>query len=206
MNEIINQIKELDKNDIIIKKILDSYIYLYELGKNLDPNNMNYDGLIFFENLELKNKLKKEFNLDENEKIYILIEESPNQNEKSAINNYDYIFILRNGTQLNLSNLNEDLYSNISIPIKHLDLANYNYAEYFSDFGYDIYNQNDSFYQNICSPAYIRENDIVINDRKKYIYPNNISLCIKNCNYKFSELDDKRIKLFNKINFFFEFF
>ena len=114
-----------------------------------------------------------------------------NQKENSAINDYDYKFILENGTELNITNLN--LYTNISIPIKNLELANYDYALYFSEFGYDIYDTNNNFYKNICTSAYYENNDIVINDRKKYIYPNNISLCLNNCFYKISDLDNKRI-------------
>jgi len=74
-----------------------------------------------------------------------------------------------------------------------LELANYELAVYFSEFGYDIYEKNDIFYNNICSSAYIDSNDIVIKDRKRYIFPNNVSLCLNYCIYETSDLEGKRI-------------
>ena len=189
----LNQIEGLGKDGLIINKVSDSNIYLYELEANIEETEYNNKSLIFIQNLKLKKDLINEYNLNESEKIYILIVESPSENENSAINDYDFTFISENGTILNLSELNSDLNYTISIPIKTLDLVNYEYAVYFSEFGYDIYKKNDIFYNNICSSAYIYNNDIVINDRKKYIYPNNVSLCFNYCLYEISDLVDKRI-------------
>ena len=193
LNYNLNQIKELGKNGLIINKTSDSNIYLYELEANIEKTEHNNKSLIFIQKLELKNDLINEYNLNGSENIYVLIVESPNENKNSAINDYDFAFFSENGTILNLSNLTYDLYSIISIPIKVPDLANYEYAVYFSEFGYDIYEKNDIFYKDICSSAYIENNDIVINDRKRYIYPNNVSLCLNYCIYKTSDLEGKRI-------------
>ena len=189
----LNQIKELGKDGLIINKVSDSNIYLYELETNIEETEYNNKSLIFIEKLELKSDLINKFNLNERENIYVLVVESPSKDENSAINDYDFAFFSENGTILNLSEINNDLYSVISFPIKTLDLAHYEYAVYFSEFGYDIYEKNDIFYKNICSPAYIDNNDIVIKDRKKYIFPNNVSLCLNYCNYETSDLVDKRI-------------
>ena len=188
--DLIKQIKA-DKN-IVIKEYNEYSIYLYELETNLEDIKKNSTSLIFIDNSDLKNILIDSFGLDEKDNIYILILDYINQNINSAINNYDFIFILENSTVLNLSEIHSDIYSDISIPIKNLNISNYDYALYFSEYGYDIYDMNNSFYKNICSSAYYEDNDIVIKDRKNIIFPNNISLCINNCAYKITDFESKR--------------
>ena len=72
-------------------------------------------------------------------------------------------------------------------------MANYNYTKFFAEKGYDIYDKNGSFYKDICSPAYIGKADIVIKNRKKYIYPNNVTLCEYDCTYKGINIEEERI-------------
>ena len=191
-NFIIDHIKELNKNNNKINKISDT-IYLYNLETKYEDIKINNSNLFFIDGSGLKQYLIEQYNLQENNKIYILSLEIFDENEQSAISDYEFKIILENGTELDLSKIGGDLYSNISIPIKNLDKANYDYAIYFAEFGYDIYDVNNSFYKNICSSAYIEDNDLVINDRKKYIYPNNVSLCIKNCIYRGTDLNNKRV-------------
>ena len=49
----------------------------------------------------------------------------------TATSYYDYKLILENGTELNLSNMKHKIHINISVPIRNLDLAHFNYEEYF---------------------------------------------------------------------------
>jgi hypothetical protein len=100
---------------------------------------------------------------------------------------------LGNGTILNLTQFKEDLYVTLTVPIRDLDLANFDYAKIFSDSGYDIYNKNSNFYNDICSPASNDDNDITLKDRKKDIYPNNVTLCKDNCVYKEVDIETQRI-------------
>ena len=106
---------------------------------------------------------------------------------------YDYKFILENGTELNLNQIDEDFYALISLPIRNLTLSNFNYSQYFYEQGYDIYNRNSSFYYDSCTPAHLYENDITLEDRKKDIYPNDAILCEENCNYKGVDIKNKKI-------------
>ena len=98
-----------------------------------------------------------------------------------AINNYDYKLILENGTELDLSKINEDFFADLSIPIINGDISNFDYYKLFYEQGYDIYSKNSDFYNDICLPAYLYDNDITLEDRKKEIYPNNATLCKANC-------------------------
>jgi hypothetical protein len=75
-----------------------------------------------------------------------------------------------------------------------LESSNFNYSNYFAEQGYDIYDKKSVFYNDICSPAYINNNDITLNDRRKDIYPSNITLCKDNCYYNGINREDQIIK------------
>ena len=130
--------------------------------------------------------------LKENEKIYALIVDSPSKYSNSSINDYGFVLLLENGTELDLSNINEDIRVKISIPIINLELAKFNYAKMFSDQGYDIYDKNNRFYHDICTPGYLNDDDLTLKDRKKEIYTNNITTGKSNCEYQLTDLNNKR--------------
>lgn len=71
------------------------------------------------------------FNLDRNkDKIYIMIIDSPSGDPMAATNNYNFNLLTANGTKLNISEIKEDLFIKISIPIKNYELANFKYEQY----------------------------------------------------------------------------
>ena len=60
--------------------------------------------------------------------------------------------------------------------------------------GYDILNINDSFYNDICTPYDSEYNtDVLLVDRKKEYYDNNIILCENNCTYNSYNIIENRI-------------
>ena len=168
-------------------------IYSYEIGSASDLKN-EHTNLTFIEFSDAqKRQLLRKFHIDENEKLYVYISDTPSDDERTATSEYDYIFMLENGTRLNLNDLNEDFTVTVSVPIRDLDLANFKYAKQFSDNGYDIYDKNSDFYIDPCTSAYLHKDDIPLKDRKKDIYPN-VTLCKgSNCHYKEANLNDHRI-------------
>ena len=79
------------------------------------------------------------------------------------------------------------------MPINNLLLAKFNYSKYFSEQGYDIYDKNSDFYIDFCTMAYQGDNDITLDDRKKYIYPSNVTLCKNNCKYNRVNINEETI-------------
>ena len=178
----------------IVDKESKKTIYSYETNSNLKELKDKYNNLTFIDiSLETKNFLIEQFNLEQTNKIFVLIINSPNMDSKFVTYDYDYKYFLENGTELNLNKITEDFYTNIYVPIENLDLANFNYSKYFAEQGYDIYDKNSDFYNDVCSPANLGENDIILEDRKKDIYPNNITLCKDNCYYNGINIEEKRI-------------
>ena len=127
--------------------------------------------------------------------------------------NLDYLLILKIDTKLNENSaiiLNYEIYNPITNDKLNLSLCNNvkinTYSIYYpseesiskikklSESGYDLYNINDDFYQDLCSP-FTTENgtDILLSDRKSDFYEN-ISLCEDKCTYKGFDLTKKRIQ------------
>jgi hypothetical protein len=51
-------------------------------------------------------------------------------------------------------------------------------------YGYDLFNPNDSFYQDICTPyTTINGTDIILSDRRTYLYNGTETTCQEGCKY-----------------------
>lgn len=196
--DIANNIKNMSDNIIILEDIPELIVYAYNINKKEDNYIKNKLVYIYFESI--KEILIDKYNLNESTNLYALLVSSPSKYSNSSINDFDFVLLLENGTVLNLSNI-EDLKVNISIPITNLDLINYNYALELSEQGYDIYSKESSFYNDICTPGYINDNDIILEERKQEIYPNNVTMRKSNCIYQSTDLINQRFlyecKIFN---------
>ena len=190
---IFKDIKEINNDFYFSNKIQGVSIYSYDIDSSEEFKKKNTN-LTFVELSESqKRDLLRKFGLNEEEKLFVFISDSPSNNSRTATSDYNYIFVLENGTQLNLSDLIDDFYVTVTVPIRDLDLANFDFAKEFSNNGYDIYDKTSDFYNDVCSPASTNDNDIVLKDRKKDIYPNNVTLCKNNCRYKEINLEEQRI-------------
>jgi len=89
--------------------------------------------------------------------------------------------------------ISEDIFVKATVPIRDLNMVNYKLAKDFAKKGYDIYDKTSEFYSDICIPVSIKNNDIVLKDRKLDIYPNNVKFCKENCIYKSINIEDERI-------------
>ena len=173
--------------------IYNNQFFSYEITTNSDENKKNYSHIYIEVPNETVKFLKKRFSLEEDDKIFVTISEMIKNDSKTATLDYIYEYSLENGTILNLSNIEEDVYVNIYVPIIDLELAKFDLNKYYSEQGYDIYNKKDEFYTDFCTLASFGNNDIILSDRKKDIYPNNITLCKSNCKYNGVNLEEQRV-------------
>ena len=190
---IYNDIKDISDNFFISNKITNTSIYSYDINNNEIKDKYTNVTYIDFSQDDI-DFIYNYFNLDkEKDKIYILMADSLSNDSRKATSDFNYVILLENGTQLNLSNINQDVYIDVSVPLRDLDLANFNYAKYFNELGYDIYNSSSDFYKDYCISASSGDNDIILEDRKKDIYPNNVTLCSEGCEYKSVNIEEQRI-------------
>ena len=191
MDKIITNIKNMSENNEEISTANGIIIHTYSTkSENIEiPKEKNYSIIYLGECEQL---LKKYYNLSENTELYILGVDTPNKKENYSTNVFNYGVFLENGTQLDYLNICKNEKVVISSLIVKTDLVKLENASYFSDFGYDIYDENSSFYTDNCAAAYIDNNDITLKDRKKYYYPEDVSLCNDSCTYIGVDFDTKR--------------
>ena len=121
-------------------------------------------------NIELKNdeSRENENNIEENK--------SPNLNKITQVEIYDY-----SGRQLNISVCKEDL--KVMKYIGDIDEINIESAKSLSKQGIDLFNPQDSFFNDICCQYDNPDGkDIILNDRRNDMFQN-ISFCQDGCTY-----------------------
>ena len=104
-----------------------------------------------------------------------------NPNSQSLINQIEYKVLNEQKKELNLSTCRD---SNIQIfyTIKNNTNIDVSKINEFKDSGIDIFDINDDFFTDICLSYSDSGNDLILEDRIKYIFQN-YSLCEEGCTY-----------------------
>ena len=150
---------------------------------NLKGKNNNTNKFSVIDLGECGNLLKKHYHINQN--ISLIIVKFEKLTNKSSERSLQYeVYEPYNKTKLNLSiceNVNIDIYVPLVLSEKTQNL----YDE-LKELGYDLFDINSPFYQDICTP-YKSSNgtDVSLNDRVNYFYNNEETTCQSNC--KFSD-------------------
>ena len=192
-NEIINKTEiinnvitdlfiEFNKRDIDNgtdnKKVVNEDITVI-LTSTLNQKNNEHINNISMDLGQCENILKYNYNISNNDSLYILQIVSEEDGMKIPKIEYEIFYPLNNGTNLTKLNLSYCKGTKIEISIKVKINDNI-----------DKYNLSSDYYNDICSKA-TSENgtDILLKDRRKEFVDNNMSLCEENCdliNYDFN--------------------
>ena len=144
-------------------------------GKILNNNNLS---IIDLGACEIT--LKSKYNIDPNLSLIIKKFEIITISSERNIQYEVYHPITKEKLNLSLCHSDTiDLYIPITLDQKLLDLY-----DDLQKSGYDLFDINDPFYNDICSP-YKSENetDVLLSDRKNDYYNNNYTTCQSNCEY-----------------------
>ena len=199
--------KEILNNSIIIqnnpKSITLIHDILYNLLKNETINVATNDTIIKGNNVtfQITTVDRQNPNSVDNISTIILNQCEDQLKEKYKINGSLILFkidIKRNdtvSTQVDYQVINPDNNEildlsicanytiNIYAPVS-LDSNTINLYNDLKNQGYDLFDSNDSFYNDICTPySSINNTDVILKDRKILYYNNNITFCEKNCQY-----------------------
>ena len=165
-------------NDITIT----GYNTIYQITTTSNQNNDNYDDNISVIKLnECEDILKEVYSIPKNLSLIILkIDIKRNDSITTEVEYEVYNPITKEKLDLNYCN-NTPITIYAPIEMSENMVNKYDSA---AEQGYNIYNSNDSFYNDICT-RYKSENgtDVSINDRKSDFYDNNITLCEEGCEY-----------------------
>ena len=200
--EIYNKIKKeiiqtFPKNgESIVIKGEDNYIFQVTTDDNeINALNENYDNdynLSIIDLGECEILLKKKYNIDEEDNLIIYKYEK--LTNISSQKNVQYeVFNPNTLKQLNLS-ICKNTSINIYLPIS-LSKEKQNLYNDLKESGYDLFDENGSFYTDICTP-YKSENgtDVLLSDRKKDFYNNSEVSCQVNCSFSEYLSDSKFLK------------
>ena len=189
-DDITKNIKSMSGNNTIIST--ESGIIIRGYSTNSD-SEIDSDAKYSLVDLgDCEDKIREYYNLDKDTELFILGIDSPSKDSTASTSVYNYGVYLENGTLLDHTTACKDTKISVSSVITNPDSVNLEEASYFSDIGYDIYNESSSFYTDNCAPASIDGNDITLSDRKKDFYPSNVSLCNDSCSYSKVDLKTKR--------------
>ena len=207
INSTISKGKEILENKINIDKkdVLDNIpqiIDCIEIGKNYEVEGEDYTLIIkpinssYLSNSthinfnKCEKLLRDALNISSSRIITFLQMEIKNNKDKSLVNQVEYQVYDDKKTLLDLS-LCKDIDIEINYAIKENSLDIKSITE-FNNKGIDVFNINDSFFNDICHPYSDSNNDIVLEDRIKDIYQN-YSLCDDGCSYNGLDLINKTI-------------
>ena len=196
----INEKPNLDNEEILKEVILDkkplitengTTLHGYSVEENIDDLIKQFPNLTFVYLGDCGEKLKNAYGLSSNEKLLVLIEDKPNQDNSNSINIFNFDVYLENGTQLKDLSACNDVKVTVSSNIKDTESVKLEKASEFKDLGYDIYNKSDAFYTDNCAAASDNGNDITLSDRKKNFYPN-VTICNDGCEYNSVDYENQR--------------
>ena len=187
--DIFNIIKEniqliYDGKSQIIKGE-DDIIFQVTNGKNelelLQDNFINKNNISIVDLGQCESKLKEEYNFNDNISLIYIKQEKINVKASEKKISYE-IYEPYNFTKLNISICDKEII-NIYVKLNLSEEIQLIYDNMKSK-GYDMFNINDPFYQDICTPFKSSNNtDILLSDRIDYIYYNKDSQCQSNCDF-----------------------
>ena len=205
-NNVIKNKTDINKDEII--DIIDEIIDSIEIGKNYEiigedytltikPTNISsLDTSTHVDFTKCEEIIRKHYNISNSRIITFLQMEIDNKNDQSLVNQVEYQVYDDKKNLLDLS-LCKDIKIFYALKDNSLNIST---ISSFKESGIDIFNINDSFFNDICQPYSDSNNDIILEDRIKEIYQN-YSVCDDNCNYnEFNETNmviscDCKIKL-----------
>ena len=200
--EIYNYLKENTiqsypyDGEVIIIEGEDEYVFELTTSTNekdtLEGDLPNEYNLSMIDLRTCEDLLRGEYEIEAEKSLIILKYEKLTSTASQKNVQYE-IFHPDTKEKLNLTiceNTPVDLYIPISLSEKTKNLY-----EDLQQYGYDLFDANDEFYNDICTP-YKSENgtDVLLSDRKKDFYNNNDTTCQANCEYSSYILETSYLK------------
>ena len=185
--------REINETKEELEQYLNEIMKEIDIGKKYEINGNDYNITItplndidsfkstFIDFSECEEILRNEYKLSQDEILTVLQIEINKMNDKALTNQVEYALYNEIRQKLDLSYCN-NVEIKITYDIKNDSLLNKTMISYFSDLGIDIFNNKDSFFNDLCHPFSISNSDIILKDRLSDLYQN-YSLCDNGCEY-----------------------
>ena len=177
---------DAEKGNILVMEGFDNTVF--EITTNVNELNLlNSPDLAYNFNLSIidlaqcESLLKEKNNIDENIPLIFLKQEKLT-NKASEKNVQFEVYEPLNKKELDLSICSEtdiNLYVKLELSQEMKDIS-----EQMKKLGYNMFDKNDKFYQDICTPyRSVGKTDVLLSDRLDYIFNNNDAQCQSNCDF-----------------------
>ena len=147
-----------------------------------EQKNSNNPNISSIDLGECESLLKAQENLTENDNLIVLKTDIKSEDLSSTYVQYEiYSPVTLSKVSMEVC---KDISIGVSVPVS-LDGSTLSIFDSLSQSGYNLFNLNDSFYNDICSTYTTKDGtDLTLADRKNLIYDNNadISMCQDGCN------------------------
>ena len=172
--DILNDNYKKEKENIIIK----TKNALFQLTQY--NNQTNSESLSYVDIGICEDKIRNTFDIPPEESLIILKTDMKNEELSGTYVQYEIY------NPLNLDKINLEICEDIPVNI----MSQYNLTkeaillyDNLKEFGYNLFDSNDTFYNDICSKyTSLYGTDILLSDRKQLLLDkNNVSLCQENC-------------------------
>ena len=198
-NEIINKLDEIiqdkDFNKTYVIKGIDYNIFIAPINTYVEDSSVN------IHLSECENKLKEN---NPSKNFTLLQMNIKNNNKNCLVDQVEYKIYDENKQTVDLSICN-DVNIKIEYKITNSSLLNLEQIANFNKKGIDVFNINDTFFNDICYPYTDDDSnsDMILSDRVSDIYQN-FSICGDNCEYDSFNIDkvvaNCNCKIKNEIN------
>ena len=184
----------INKNKEELEDSLDDIMKEIIIGKKYEINGNDYNITItpindldsfkstFVDFSSCEEILRKKYNIPSEEVLTILQIEIDKINEKALTNQVEYAIYNEKKIKLDLSYC-KNVNIKVTYEITNSSLLNKTMISQYSELGIDIFNTQDSFFNDICYPFSISNSDLILKDRVSDIYQN-YSLCDNGCEYE----------------------
>ena len=193
------------KNEYILKNktnnatIIKTENVIFHISTIEEETSNEYLNVSVIDLGECENKIKEQEGLSEDDQLIIYKMDLKNNDLTSTYVQYEVYNPYTN------KKIDLDICLNYSIILKVPVNFNRNTEllyESLNESGYNLFDIEDSFYNDICSTyTSINGTDVTLNDRINIIYNNNanVSLCQENCNFQYYNVSNKKINCYCKV-------
>ena len=168
-------VKEYVNNTIIIN----GENYTMEIYSTNDPYTGNPNSSTI-ELGECENLLRAHYHIPEGENLIITKMDLYYSNKATV--QVEYKIFDSKGNELDLS-ICQDVPINISAPINPNADINIDQAKEMAELGFDIFDAESDFFNDVCVPYSKSGNDVTLSDRRTVIFQN-VTFCDEGCTYK----------------------
>ena len=192
-NQIINVLADIDgliEDDVVIEAQDNSFYQLTTLENEGKSDNSKKFSKIDLG--ECENVLRAKYNL--NKSISLIMLKYEKISNSSSERNLQYeIYEPINKTKLDLS-VCKDIPININVPVI-LSENLQGLHDKLKDLGYDIFDINNEFYQDICTPYRSSDGtDVLLSDRVNSFFKNDETQCQPNCHFSEYFIETQNLK------------